>query len=123
LQRPHGVADERLRQQQPRVRPHGRQRRRATRREERHGPNAELIEQPNELVLDDIGDRPDDQHPGGLGARHLRDQRLETVVLALRERRLDPAATEVQDAHPPRVAHRQPLGSRGEIELDHLGRT
>jgi hypothetical protein len=86
--------------------------------------NAQRIEQPRELILDDIREGADDQQGTRRVewlARQARGQRGETGILALRERRLDAAAGIAQYAHVRRVL--AGLTSRGafQIYLDDFG--
>ena len=67
----------------------------AAHREEMHRADAERVEQTRKLILDDIRERADHQQVRPrirAFVRKGRDERRETRVLALRERRLDPAA-------------------------------
>lgn len=88
------------------------------------GADAERVEQPEELVLDDIGQRADDHQARfrrcvGGEAGH---QRREAGILPLGEGRFDPAARIVEDPGRPAMLHRQPGRGAREVELDHLRR-
>jgi hypothetical protein len=119
------LAGERLGEQHARVRPHRRQLVGAARGKEAHRADAQPVEQADELVLDHVGERADDEQRRRrvvrLG-RQLGDERLQAGVLALRERRLDTAPRVVEHAHAGEVRHVQPFGGALEIELDDLGR-
>ena len=125
LQRAQRVVDERLREQQARVGPHRRQRPRAARREEAHRPRAHRVEQPPELVLDDVGhgaDHEERRRGAGRLVGALGHHRGEARVLALGERGLDAAPRVAQHPHVGPVPRVEALGGAREVELDHLAR-
>ena len=88
--------------------------------------DAQLVEEARELVLDDVGERADDEQGRSARrafARQARHERREAGVFALRERRLDAAAGIVEDANLAGMKRSTKPG-RGalQIELDDLGR-
>ena len=125
LKRQRGVAEERLGEEEARVRPDRREVGGAARRQGEHRRDAELGKDPAELVLDDVGQRADDQERlrrvGG-GGGHRRHQRGEARVLALGEGRLDAAARIVEDAGARRMLGFEAAGGARQVELDHLRR-
>ncbi len=89
------------------------------------GAMPQFGEQAPPLVLDDVGERADDeQRCRRVGRRggQLGHQRREARVLALRERRLDAAARIVEHAHARRERARKPRGGARQVELDHFRR-
>ena len=85
--------------------------------------DAHLVEEPAELILDDVGKRADDQERALVtGLRQFRNHGGEAGILALGEGGLDAAARVVQDPDVGRELPAQALGGTVQIELDHLGR-
>ena len=113
-----------LREEKPGVGSDMRQRRRGTRRQERHRPDAKCIEDAPELILDHVGEGAGHDQRWlricRLG-RQILDQRGEEIVLALGECRLDAAARIVQEADGRPVHLALAFGRLGEVELDDLG--
>ena len=122
FQRPRGIGQERLSQQEAGSGPDRRQRGGLTRRQEAHPLDPHRGEQAGELVFHHIRQRADDQQFAGIGCRQHRHQRGQAGILALRECRFDPAAGVVQ--HPnirselPAQPHRRPR----KVQLDDLRR-
>ena len=117
-----GVAEEGLGQGVDRVRPDRQRIVGAAGGQEAHRADAEAVEQRARLVLDHVGQRADDEQLARVRPGQARHHGGEAGVLALRERRLDPAARVGQDRDVGRVDLRQPLGRARDVELDDLGR-
>ena len=108
--------------------PTGRQLGGAARREELHVLDAQVGEQPRELILDDVGQRADDEQ---IAARRLRRLRAGSArrpataqagILALGERGLDAAAGIIEHPHLRREAAGQPQRRARQVELDDFRR-
>ena len=107
LQRMRRVGEEGLREKKRRAGADRRQVGGAAHGEEANRRDAQHVEEAGELVLDDIGERADDQQRlrgifGGSGGS-VGNESGETGVFALRERRLNAAARIAQNAHARRV--------------------
>jgi hypothetical protein len=117
-----GFAKEGLGEKEAGVRAHGRQVGGAARRKPVDRADAEVFEQSEELILDDIGQRANDHQ--ALFARRVDrefgDEGGEASVFAFGERRLDPRARIVEDAHAV-MLRVQSLRSAAEVELDDFG--
>ena len=85
----------------------------------------ELREQAQELVLDDVRQRSDQQQLRrsiGRARGHDRHQRGKAGILAFGEGRFDPAARIVENANLTRVLRAEALGRLAKVQLDHFGR-
>ena len=88
-----------------------------------HGGDPEVREQPQELVLDHVGQGADD-HQARLAGRvggEIGDERCEAGVFALGEGRLDPRARVIEDLGRAGMLDRQPCGGARQVELDDFG--
>ena len=122
LEQMRGVAEERLRQQHPRVRADRRGVLGPARRETADRTDAEFPEKTQELVLDHVGQRADEKKLLLVGLGQGRHHRRETGVLALGEGGLDAGARVAHHSHMRGVTDGQALGGAGEVEFDDLRR-
>ena len=97
---------------------------RFSRRKESHRPDANFIEQPLELVFNNVGQGAHDQERrlGFIARRHGRDQSSQTGIFPLGEGGLDAAPRVVENPDGGFKLPRKALGGTRQIELDHLRR-
>lgn len=126
LERAHRIAEEGLGEEETRIGTHHRQLGGSARRKSSDPADAHGTESAQELVLDDVGDRADQQQFGlrtRWCLRQLRHQGGETSVLTLREGGLDAAAGIVEHASAAAMDAIETFCSAVQVELDDLRRT